>query len=314
MASTKSKHLSLRESSRILRPLPVEELTVPDSWNELIGEFMRAAVDGATGLVFINGPKGAGKSSFMKLLQKALHKDQSIHVLFGTVVESISEPGWLLPFMSEMVSGIDTATISTRALIDRLQELTLKNRGSLVLCLDGIDHIASNALAADFAGLLSLIEDSDLQLLIIANASEAVTSSQINSPLLSHKSTLTRTLPTLSDDEIKELLEIRLEKAELAYADLKGKLSSIITGSHGNPAKALRQLIEVAVTNEGATIEPATKAKSRTIPEPKAKKARPGKPTPQIQDPKPANPPKPETKNRSQASYDDLLTVKKLGS
>ena len=324
MASTKTKTLSLRESSRILRPVPVEHLTVPDSWNELIIEFEEAAGDGATGLVVISAAKGAGKSSFMKLLQRAMTKHHNVQVLFGSVVESISSSGWLMPFLSDILSGAHTQPLPSRAVLDRLQELT-HNRGGIALFIDGADHITTDALATDLAGLMALVEDTQLQLLIVANASEAAASSLMSSPLLSHKSIMGRSLPRFTEDEMRDILQTRLEEAHLDSGSIKAKIQAVISQSQGIPAKALRDLIEVAaegeaIHNAGAKIKSKPVQEPKNVPEPKAvqeprpKRAKASKAALDIEEsPKPSTAGKSENKNR-QVSYDDLLTVKKLGS
>lgn len=313
MATNKSKALSLRESSRILRPVPLEHLTVPDSWNALIKEFEDAASDGATGLVVINGAQGAGKSSFMKLLQRAMTKHANIHVVFGSVAEAISSPGWLMPFLSDILGGTHPQPLSSRAVLDRLQELT-RGGGHIVLLIDGADHISTDALAADLAGLMGLVDQTSLPMLITLNAHESAASALKATSVLSHKNTMMRALPRFTEGELRDILQTRLEEAQLDSTILKTKIQTVLSQAQGIPARALRALIEIATDTEAAQyVGPASKTKS--VSEPKPKKTKAGKSDLEVEESadKPSVQGKRENKTR-QTSYDDLLTIKKLGS
>lgn len=289
MVPLKSKALSLRDLSRILRPSSPDHLIVPDSWTTLIREFEVAAKDGATGIVVINGTTGSGKTSFAKLLQRTLAKHDGLQYLWGSVIEPISASGWLLPFLSDIIGGPSLQPLSPRAMIARLGELCSKDSShSLVLMIDGADLVSPDALAADLVGLFSTIEDSNIPLLAIINASETTTSALLSAPALSHKSTIVRNLPKISDGEMLEILERRLEQAEVDVTEFKNNLNSVVTKSQGIPAKALRDLL-----NMGSVTTPVLNTKQKKSNSGKAGKSDPG------------------TKS---TSYADLLTIKKSGS
>lgn len=312
MATNKPTALSLREASRILRPVAVEHLTVPDSWNALLTEFEEAASDGATGLVVISGAKGSGKSSFMKLLQRALSKHQNVHLVFGSVAETISAPGWLLPFLSDVLSGIHPHPLSSRAVLDRLQELT-RDGGSVALFIDGADHIATEALASDLAGLMGLAEETSLPLLTVVNVPDSSTSELSASAHLGHKSIMMRVLPRFTEEELRDILQTRLEEARLDHPSLKNKIQNAIGQSQGIPAKALRTLIDLAADEVPASYA-GVSAKTKPTPDSKPRKTKAGKAAAEMEESsKPLTPGKRENKNR-QTSYDDLLTIKKLGT
>lgn len=313
MVPTNQKALPLRESSRILRPVAVDRLMIPQSWTDLISEFELAVDDGATGMVFLAGPKGSGKTSFMKLLHRTMTKHPGVITLYGNVVEPISNSGWLMPFLSDILSGTNGPTLSHRAVIDRLQDLA-ENHSCIALFIDGADHISNDALTADLAGLMSLTEDAGLPFLTLTNVNESSVTSLAESALLSGKSTMVRTLPRFTDEELRDIIETRIQEADILQYDFKSKIQTVIANAQGVPAKALRQLIDMA-SLENPSNAVATKPKSRLVSEAKQKKGKQA----EIAAGRDASDKQLRENDKNQvkkgpASYDDLLNIKKLGS
>ncbi len=290
MVPIKPKVLSLRDLSRILRPITSDQLTLPESWTELLNEFEDAAKDGATGVVIINGTSGSGKTSFTKILQKNLTKHEGIHCLWGTVMEPISTSGWLIPFLSDIVGGPSSQQLTARAVMNRLSDLCPKDGStSLLLIIDGADLLTSEALIADLGGLLAMIEESGTRLLTVINANQSTTGALLSAPSLHNKSIMVRSLPKIADSDLKHILEKRIELGEIDNHELKKQLSSVIAKSRGIPSLALKYLLDMV--SIGVHVEPlnAPKTKSRTH----SRK---------------------NSFDTDRPTYDDLLTIKKSGS
>lgn len=170
-------------------------------------------------LVALTGDPGAGKTTVLRWLFKALPTDAH-EVLLTTLVRRENGPGWLTPRLAELM-GVKVLGLSLdnviRATAARMDEL-IEEKRSLVVAVDAAHLAQEPAALEEIAAFLNLQAFAGRCLTFVLAGTDALLDTLAATPELSGKLALHAHLAPLTRDETAAYIAHRLAAAGVTAA------------------------------------------------------------------------------------------------
>jgi hypothetical protein len=240
--------LSLKNTHRLSKSTPPDELLDAANWKNLSSEIIEALEDGISGLLLLTGPKGCGKSSYQASLCRKLEHNDRFHVIRGVVAQPIEQRNWLFNFLQEVVCGEKGPKVSLKQLIQRITDLTQTHQ-TVVIAIEGIDLISPIAIQQDLCAFNNLINSTQSNILIIANLDFSNTSQVVSGLIEGGCNVLVREIPTFTNSEISLILRSRLKAAGIDEKEISTVLAHAAIKNQINLGQAIGLLVELLGSN-----------------------------------------------------------------
>lgn len=209
------------------------ELRLPQ-WQQIITDVIGIGAS-ATTLLCVYGNDGAGKTTFLQLLQEQAHT--ALDVVLIVPGSPSTNSGWLMEAMSSWLSSSATTPASASKILTALAE----SSRPILLCVDSGDAIQEQHLAGDLAAMLNLADSCGLKLSILVCCSETKANVLSADRSTASRMIYKKMLPLFSEDQILEFLADKIRhmgySSDLLAASKRADLSK---AANGSPMEALK--------------------------------------------------------------------------
>jgi len=245
--------LPLHILSKLLRPIQAEECLGFASWNLQISEIASLVANGSSGLILVNSGSANAGSVFLKFLSmnlpSQLKNQKSCQILRGIIAEPIHESGWLVPFIGQALSTVQTSPLLHRG-IGALssQDILLmasdvsERCGPLAIFVDGLNLVDSKVLVGDLVGLVQLFCDSRVNFQIFASLPNDLVQWCLEHETLRGQPAIYIHLPEVSEKESLTVMHNRLQQLGLNIDIFSEEIANAIKSSAGDIGMTIQHL------------------------------------------------------------------------
>jgi type II secretory pathway predicted ATPase ExeA len=206
----------------------------PPQWQQIIADVIGLGAS-ATTLMCVFANDGAGKTTFLQLLQEYAHT--ALDVVLIVPGSPSTNSGWLMEAMSSWLSSSTSTPASASKILTALAE----SSRPILLCVDSGDAIQDQHLAGDLAAMLNLADSCGLKLSILVCCSESKANVLSVDKSTASRMIYKKMLPAFSEDQILEFLAYKIR--QMGYSNdllAASKRADLATAANGSPMEALK--------------------------------------------------------------------------